>query len=86
VILPSPGSLSFADLLRPPVKAGGRADEVGLLLEGGAPRELDIFEFLDASEVAVDEGRVSQRPQVLGGLQFRGIGWQEEQVHVVGHP
>ena len=31
------------------------------------------------------ERRIGQRPEVLGGLEFWGIGWEEVQVDVVGH-
>ena len=81
-----PGSTSFVDLLGPPMELGGRADALALLLEGSAVRELGLLQLLDAGEMLVDQRRVSQRPQVLGGLQLRRVGWQEEQTDVVGHP
>jgi len=65
------------------------ADEIRPLLEGGAAGELGVFEVLDAGEVLIDEGGIGQRPQVLRRLQFRGIGRQKEQMHLLGmrgHP
>jgi len=35
------------DAFGPPMKASGRADEIGPLLEGGAALELGIFQVLD---------------------------------------
>ena len=85
VISTSSGSLSFPEAVRPPVEQGGRADALGLALERGAVGELGVFELLDAVEMAVDERRVGQRPEVLGGLQFGRVRRQEEQVDVLGH-
>jgi hypothetical protein len=68
------------------MEAGGRADESGPLLEGGAASKLRIFQILDGGKVLVDERGVGQRPEVFGGLQFGRIGWEEEQVDVVGDP
>lgn len=50
------------------MEAGGRANEIRPLLEGGAASELGVFEILDGSEVLVDQRGVGQRPQVLGRL------------------
>ena len=47
--------------------------------------ELGVFELLTAGEVAVDQRRIRQRPEVLGWLQFGRIGWEEQEVDVVGH-
>jgi hypothetical protein len=55
-------------------------------LEGGAAGELSVFEVLDAGEVLIDEGGIGQRPEMLSRLQFRGIGRQKEQMHLVGQP
>jgi hypothetical protein len=75
VISIPPGSSSFVDLLGPPVEQSSRADALALLLEHGT-----------AGELLVDQGSVAQWSQVLGGLQFRGIGRQKEQVGVLRHP
>jgi len=86
VKLSSSGSLSFVDALGPPMEARGRADHVGLAVQRGAPGELGVLQLLDRGEMAVDQARVGERLQVLGGLQFGGIRRQEEQVHVLGDP
>src|SRR5215469_9287232 len=38
-----------------------------------------------SAKCAWDQGVVGQRPQVLGRLQLRGVGRQEEQMDVLGH-
>ncbi len=63
----------------------GGADQVGTRLEGDAARRLGIFEFVDRGEMAIGQCCVRQRPEVLGWLQLRRIGGQEEQMHVLGH-
>src|SRR5260370_27362093 len=78
-------SLSFLDALRPPVKAGGGADLLGVALQLGAAGELSVFEFLDRDEVPIDQDRVGERPQVLGRLQLGGGRGQKEQMHMLGH-
>ena len=70
----------FLDALGPPLEQRGRADAFALPLEVSAAGELDVFELLDAGEMAIDQAGVGQRPQVLGRLQFGGIRRQEEQV------
>jgi macrocin-O-methyltransferase TylF-like protien len=55
-------------------KRVSRAGEVGLRLEGSAADELGVFQLLDRVEMSVDQRGIGQRPQVLGWLQFRGIG------------
>ena len=32
----------------------------------------------------VDEHRIGEWPQVLGRLEFRRIGWQKQQMHMLG--
>ena len=71
--------------LGPPMEQRGGANALGLGLQGGAAGKLGVFEVLDRGEVLIDERGVAQRPEVLGGLQLGRIGWQKEQVHVVGH-
>ena len=66
------------------MKAGGRADQVGALLQGQAAGELGILQVVDRGEMAVDQDGVGQRPQMLGGLQLGRIRRQEEQVDVLG--
>lgn len=55
----------------------GGTNAVALTLEVGAAGELDIFALLDVGKMPVDQTGVGQRPQVLGGLQLRGIGGLE---------
>src|SRR5690349_4857683 len=74
LILVTPWPSTFVNLLGPPMEQRSRATALALPLEGGAPGELRVFEFLDGGEVLVDQGRIGQWPEMLGGLQFRGIG------------
>ena len=64
----------------------GRADTLRLMLQLSTVRELDVFELLNCGEVTVYEAYIGKRPQMLGRLQLRGVGRQEEQVKVLGHP
>jgi hypothetical protein len=51
--------------------------------------ELGVLERLDASEVAIDEGCIRQRPgvqEVCGGLESGGVWWQEQQAGVLRYP
>ena len=66
------------------MKAGGRADLLGVALQLGAAGELRVFELLDGGKVPIDQDRVGERPQMFGRLQFGRVRGQEEQVHVVG--
>lgn len=67
----------------------GGADALGVALQLSAAGELGVFELLKCgekcSEVPIDQDRVGERSEVLGGRQFRGIGRQKQQVHMVGH-
>src|SRR5215831_12291709 len=85
VISVPPRSATFVDLFGPPMEQRGGANALGLALETGAVGELRVFEFLDVLEMAVDEWRVGERPEVFGWLQFGRIRRQEVQVDVVGH-
>lgn len=44
------------------------ADALGLPLEGGTPSKLSVFEVLDGGEMLVDQRRIGERPEMLGGL------------------
>ena len=72
--LSPPGSSSFMDASRPPVKAGGRVDHRWLVLQLGTASELDLFECFDGGDMLVDENGIGQGPQVLRRLEFRRIG------------
>ena len=69
--------------LRPPMEERGGADTLGLALERCAVGELRLFELLGAGEMAIDRGRIGEQPEVLSWLQFRRIGRQKEQMHMV---
>jgi hypothetical protein len=55
------------------MESRGRANKGSARLESGAASELGIFKIFDGGELAVDEGGVGERPQMLGWLQLRGI-------------
>jgi len=67
------------------MKARGRADEIAALLQGHAAARLCVFQLLEVSEMAIDQHRVGQRPEVLGGLELRRIGGQEQPMEMFGH-
>jgi hypothetical protein len=48
-------------------------------------RCLRVFQLLNRGEVAVDERRIGERPQMLGGLEFLGVRRQNVQVEMVRH-
>jgi hypothetical protein len=62
------------------------ADARGLTLEIGAAGELDVFALLDRGEMPIDQARVGEGPEMLGRLQLWGVGGQEEQMDMLGHP
>jgi len=68
------------------MERGGRADHVRPVLQFEAAGELGVLQLLDRSEMPVEQDRVGQRPEMLGRLQLRGIGGQEEQMDMLGHP
>ena len=67
------------------MKTGGRADQVGALLQSQAAGELGVLQLLDRSEMPVDQAGVGERPQVLSRLELGRVRRQEEQVDVLGH-
>ena len=60
------------------------ADEIGLLLEEPTALGLHRFQVGQALEPAVGEWLVGERPEVLGWLQFRGVGGQEQEMDALG--
>ena len=64
----------------------GGADEVRASLYHGAMGKLSVLQVLDAGEPPVDQAGVGQRPEMLSGLQLRGLRRQKEQMNVLGHP
>ena len=67
------------------MKAGVRADDLRLVLQYDATLDLSRFQFVKSSEQSIGYSLIGERPQALTGLQFRCIGWQEEQVDPLGH-
>jgi hypothetical protein len=43
------------------MEQGGRANEMGLLLQGGTPRQLGVLQLVNGGEMAVDEGGIGER-------------------------
>src|SRR5260221_6268463 len=84
ILIPS-RALSFLEALRPPVEQRGRADQIWTGLEGDAALSLRVLAVVDRGEMAVEQGRVGERPEVLGRLELRRIRRQEEQIDVVKH-
>ena len=68
------------------MEQGGGADALALTLQLGAAGKLRVLQFLNAGEMPVDQDRIGERPQMLGGLELRRVGWQEEQMDVIGNP
>jgi hypothetical protein len=62
----------------------GGADEIRTGLERQTASRLGVLQLVDRGEMTVEERCVGERPQMLGGLEFRRVRWQEEQVDVVG--
>jgi hypothetical protein len=63
--------------------------EVGMRLEGGGIELAtalgdDGVEFVQRSEVPIDDRLVQQGPEMFGGLEFGRIGRQEDQADPVG--
>ncbi len=56
-----------------------------MICEGGAPLPDDFVEVFDCFDVFVDDGLVDERPRRFRWLQFRRIGWEEEQPHAIGN-
>jgi hypothetical protein len=83
-MLSPPGSSSFVDLSRPPVKTGGRANRGRLVLQLCTACQLHLLQFLDRGEMLVDEHRIGQWPQVFGWLELGRIRREEEQMHMLG--
>jgi hypothetical protein len=67
------------------MEAGSAFDDGALVCERCASFADDFVEFVDRSDVFVDDGLVDERPQGLCRLQFRRIGRQKDQPHAIGH-
>lgn len=79
------GSRLWVNALRPPREQCCRPDKITTVAEFDASRRLDVLEVVNGGEMAVDEDRVGQRPHMLDGLEFRRIGWKEEQMDMHRH-
>jgi len=58
------------DLAGPPAKAGGGSHHSRLLLQGSTPSELHLLDFINQDEMAIDELRIGQGPEMFRGLEF----------------
>jgi hypothetical protein len=62
------------------------ADQVWPGLERRTAGGLNVFELVDGGNVAIHQDGIGQGPEVLGRLEFRGIGREQMQKDVVGDP
>jgi len=67
------------------MKEGVRADDLRLVLQHDTTLDLSLFQIVKGAEQAIGDTLVGEWPQALTGLQFRGVGWQIEQVDALGH-
>src|SRR3954452_23407759 len=68
----------------PPVELGGGLDPVRIVGEIAAPLCQGLIEIGQGVEIAVGQRLVDHGPEMLGRLEFRGIGRQELQADAVG--
>src|SRR5260221_5706363 len=80
LILGPSRALSFLEALRPPVEQRGGADQIWTGLEGDAALSLRVLEVVDRGEMAVEQGRVGERPEGLGRLELRRIRRRGEEI------
>jgi hypothetical protein len=66
------------------VEEGAGADSVVLLGEGDAAIADRLIEALDGRKALIGERLVDERPKVLGRLQFRALGWLEDEADTIG--
>ena len=55
-----------------------------MVAEGAAAFGEKGVEVVERLEVAVGDGFVDERPEVLGGLEFRRVGWQVDEPDASG--
>ncbi len=60
-------------------------DAVGLLLEGKTALGLYLLERGEIGEADIGQWLIGERPEVLGRLQFGGVGGQDEEMDALGH-
>jgi len=68
----------------PPVEEGVAADRVWVVAEFAASLGEVLGEVFEGRQAGVDDGLVGQRPEPFGGLEFGGVGRQEEQDETLG--
>ena len=71
-------------MVGPPVEEGIAADQVCVVAEFAASLGEALGEVFEGREACVDDGLVGQRPQPFGGLEFGGVGRQEEEDETLG--
>src|SRR5260221_6898609 len=67
------------------MKVSQRADHMWLVLKQHTALDLCRFEIVEGAEGTIGNPFIREWPQALAGLQFGGIGWQEEQMDALGH-
>jgi len=67
------------------MEVGVLGDHAAILMEMAASRADDDIEIVDCVEVFVGERFVDERPEVLGWLQFRAVGWLVDEPDAVGN-
>lgn len=68
----------------PPVEQGIGPDLIGIIAEDAAAFRQGLVEIVEGLEMGVGESFVGQRPQMLGGLQFRQVCRQKHQLNAIG--
>ena len=67
------------------MKVSQRADHLRLVLKQHTALDLCCFQVVEGAEGAIGNAFIGQRPQALAGLEFGGIGRQEEEMDALGH-
>lgn len=66
------------------MEVGQVGDDVAIVNETAASLGDGGIEIIDGLEVSVGERFVDERPEMLGRLQFRGMGWLVDEPDAVG--
>src|SRR5262245_58959831 len=77
--------MSFMEALRPPRKEGGGAHHLRLGLQRHTVLGLGLLQLLDRGEMAIDQRRIGEGPQMLRRWEFWRVGWEEVEIEVVRH-
>ncbi len=67
------------------MKMSQGADHLRLVLKHDTALNLCLFQVIEGAKGAIGDAFIAEWPQAFTGLQFRGIGWQEEQMDALGH-